>query len=605
MKKNWLWFAVTVLVIGTMVLGACQPQTVIVEKEKIVKETVVVKEEVEVEKEVTKVVEVEVEKEKIVKETVVVKEEVEKVVEIEVTPTPVPELEGEIVISFGGSDTQTWENMCLAYQALHPKVQCKVELKPGEGYQDWIRAQFAAGTPSVSLLAINQVADLINAEKFIDFAPYMDRVSPYTGEPWKEDIDEGALLNMTNPIDGKINVLNLETVQVLWFYNKRIFEEVGITDVPSQPTWEQFIGWCQILKDAGYIPLAIEGHFASFWSMRVGWLMRMYADQFTRHEADLVRCQPGDWCFREGIDDTWAYDPTDPHNDDKTEITFNSVRKMKAFYEGVQRVDTPQWKAKYENLSMLLGPMTPPGWIGVTDAQPLFLTQQAGIWLDGAWFFTSFEKNIKQLAEGTYGQNVAEGEPTPTPVPGAAQATAFEIGTFNNPSMEGEYVDAPARTIEVNIGFWGVPKKDQKQNDLEIDFLMFITSPNGYGLYLRNKLDANNLNGGIAGPPVVKDVELPKLYADRFANVELIGNTEKDTAGTYRARGLNDYQPMIREWVDYAQQYFDGKITVDEFLAKYQEAMEAQFEIMITEHLKWADGLQALDNPEKEPEKIQ
>jgi len=26
---------------------------------------------------------------------------------------------------------------------------------------------------------------------------------------------------------------------------------------------------------------------------------------------------------------------------------------------------------------------------------------------------------------------------------------------------------------------------------------------------------------------------------------------------------------------------------------------------MITEHLKWADGLAALDNPEKQPEKIQ
>jgi hypothetical protein len=134
---------------------------------------------------------------------------------------------------------------------------------------------------------------------------------------------------------------------------------------------------------------------------------------------------------------------------------------------------------------------------------------------------------------------------------------------------------------------------------------MFVTSPNGYGIYLRNKLDPNNLEGGIAGPPAIKDVQLPQLYADRFANVDLIGNTEKNTAGTYRSRGLNDYQPMIREWVDLAQQYFDDKITVDEFLEKYQAAMEAQFETMITEHLKWADGLDALDNPEKQPEKIQ
>jgi ABC-type glycerol-3-phosphate transport system substrate-binding protein len=489
---------------------------------------------------------------------------------------------------------------------MHPKVTCKVELKPGEGYQEWIRAQFAAGEPAASLVNANVVADLVNADKFLDLAPYMDRISPYTGMPWREDIDAGALANMTDPIEGEINMLNLETVQVLWFYNKQIFEEVGITDVPSQPTWDQFIGWCQTLKDAGYIPLAIEGDSASFWQMRIGWLMRMYADQFTRHEAELVRCQPGDWCFREGIDDVWSYDPTDPHNDDNTEITFNSVRQMKAFYEGQQRVDGPEWRAKYENLSQLLGPMTEPGWIGVSDALPLFLTQQAGIWLDGAWFFTSFEKQIKQLAEGTYGMaGLEEGAPTPTPVPGAERAEVFELGTFNNPSMEGQYVDAPARTIEVNIGFWGVPKKEQAQNELEVDFLMFVTSPSGYGLYLRNRLDPNNLQGGISGPPAVKNVQLPELYAQRFANVDLIGNTEKATAGTYRSRGLNDYQPMVREWVDLAQQYFDGQIMVDEFLTGYQTAMEANFETMLTEHLNWADGLAALDNPEKQPEKIE
>jgi raffinose/stachyose/melibiose transport system substrate-binding protein len=539
-------------------------------------------------------------------ETVVKEVEVEKVVEIEVTPQPEAQLEGEIVISFQGNDTQTWENVCLAYQAINPGVTCKVELKPGEGYQEWIRAQFAAGDPAASLMNANVVADLVNAGKFLDLAPYMDRTSRYTGNPWREDIDAGALANMTNPIDGKVNMLNLETVQVLWFYNKSIFEEVGITNVPSQPSWSEFIGWCQTLKDAGYIPLAIEGSAASFWQMRVGWLMRMYADQFTRHEAELVRCQEGDWCFREGIDDKWEYDPTDPHNDNNTRITFNSVRKMKAFHEGLQKVDSPEWYAKYENLAQLLGPMTPPGWIGVTDALPLFLTQQAAIWLDGAWFFTSFEKQIKQLAEGSYGTTgLAEGEPTPTPVPGAERAVVFELGTFNNPSMEGMFVDAPARTIEVNIGFWGVPKKAQAQNELEIDFLMFLTSPSGYGIYLRNKLDPNNLQGGIAGPPVVKDVTLPAIFAERFANVDLIGNTEKDTAGTYRSRGLNDYQPMVREWVDLAQQYFDGQLDTAEFLEKYQAAMDANFETMLEEHLKWADGVAALQNPEKEPQKIE
>ncbi|MCY4526896.1 MAG: hypothetical protein OXB89_09840, partial [Anaerolineaceae bacterium] len=59
-------------------------------------------------------------------------------------------LSGRIVISFQQRDTQTWQALCDAYTALHPEVECVVELKPQEGYQEWIRTQFAAGTPDAS-----------------------------------------------------------------------------------------------------------------------------------------------------------------------------------------------------------------------------------------------------------------------------------------------------------------------------------------------------------------------------------------------------------------------------------------------------------------------
>ena len=565
------WLALVVILVVGPLLAACQPQ--------VVRETVVVEKEVE----------------KVVKET----EVVEKVVEIQVTPTPEQELEGTIVISVQGNDTQTWENVALAYAALNPKVDVRVELKPEEGYQEWIRAQFATGDSGVSLVNANVVNDLIQAEKFVDLVPYLDKVSPYSGVPWRDDIQAQHLSQMIDPVKNNMYVLNLETVQVMWFYNKSIFEEAGITDVPNQPTWDQFVEWGEKIKDAGYIPVAVEGDFNSFWAMRVGWMARMYTDQYTRHEEPDIHCQPGDWCFREGIDDVWEYDPSDPFNDSRISATFNSARALRAFHEGQQRVDTPEFKAMYENLARVLGPMTQPGWIGTVDALPLFLTQKAAMWLDGGWFFTQFEKQIRQLAEGTYG--VKEGEPTPTPIAGAERAEAFELGTFNVPSMEGEYVDAPARTMEGTVGFWGIPKKGQKQNDLEVDFLMFLTSPSGAALYLRNKLDPNNLHGGVSGPLVVTSVDLPEPWKTRFANVKLIGAA--DGPAGYRARGLHDYQPMVREWADLAQSYFEGQITVDEFLTSYQTAMEGLFEEMLTEHLLWAEGLAALDHPEKEPEK--
>ena len=75
---------------------------------------------------------------------------------------------------------------------------------------------------------------------------------------------------------------------------------------------------------------------------------------------------------------------------------------------------------------------------------------------------------------------------------------------FNNPSMTGPYVQAPARTISVAIDFYGVPKKSFAQNRLNVDFLMWFTSPQGYGTYI--KASVASPNGSLVGPPIVKNM---------------------------------------------------------------------------------------------------
>lgn len=522
-------------------------------------------------------------------------EEVE--VEVAAEPETDTELSGDIVVSFNSQDTQTWEAMCAAYMAMHPNVNCRVELKPPDGYQDFIRTQFAAGDPEFSLVGANVVADLVNDKAFLDMSAYLDRINPYSNRPWREDFDPVGLANMRDPLTGELFMVNIETVQVLWFYNRDLFAQAGILEEAqavaatprNQPTWDQFLGWCDALNDAGIIPVAIEGDFRSFWEMRVGWIARMYADQYTRDEAELVRCQPGDYCFREGVDDMWTYDPSDPGNDDATDLTFNPVRKLIALRDGVQTVKGDAWREMYTNFKEFGDRCTPPGWIGTTDAYPLFLTGEAAIKLDGAWLLSQFEKDIRSLAEGSY----ESGDETLQ-----AAAEVFELGTFNNPTMEGGEVDAPARTIEVNIGFWGIPKKDVAQNDLEVDFLMFVTSPEGAGLYLDNKLDPDNLQGGVNGPLALNDVELPDDLATRFEGIRLIGNTEKDTAGTYRARGVADYQPTVREWVDLAHQYFLDEITLDEFLDQYHQSLLDNFD-GILEHMNITP--EDLEDPSRKP----
>ena len=101
-------------------------------------------------------------------------------------------------------------------------------------------------------------------------------------------------------------------------------------------------------------------------------------------------------------------------------------------------MDSPEWRAMYENFYQFGKRCAEPGWIGTSDAYPLFLTGKAAIRLDGAWLLSSFERDVRNLAEGTYNYTASAADaPTPTPSAGDLAAKVFTVGSFNNPSMEG------------------------------------------------------------------------------------------------------------------------------------------------------------------------
>ncbi len=92
-------------------------------------------------------------------------------------------LSGRVVISFQQRDTRTWQARCDAYTPINPDVECVVELKPSGGYQEWIRTQFAAGTPEASYVNANVVADLVNDKAFLDLSAYLASRVPAACDP--------------------------------------------------------------------------------------------------------------------------------------------------------------------------------------------------------------------------------------------------------------------------------------------------------------------------------------------------------------------------------------------------------------------------------------
>jgi len=516
------------------------------------------------------------------------------------------EWEGEVVVSLQSQNTMTWQALCDAYMQKNPKVKCLVELKPSEGYQDWIRTQFAGGEPRPSLVNGNVVADLITAKKFVNLEDYLDKPNPYNnGKPWRESFDQDVMFLSRDPTTGELYHLSLEMVKIIWFYNKDIAAKIGMTEPPQ--TWDELAAWMAKAREAGYIPFSIGGDFQEFWEMRIGWLARMYQDGFycTPDKWELSRCQPGDWCYEVGVDDKFppANWQEDRHYDDGNRVHQNPVRWILAFQEGKIGPKDPEYRALMREFKKVLTPENlPPGWTGVNGqtAYSLFLSGKALFWLDGGWMISHFEKDINNLRTGKF-FTVKEGEPTPTPDPSFQTIRPFEFGTFDNPKMTAPEAKCPwQRTIEWPVGFWSVPKKSAKQNDLEIDFLMFVTSPEGFGIYVQTNMDPNNPQGGLVGPFIVKGVEMPPEMAAKFENLKPVGNTEKTTAGSAFSRGIADYQPMVREWVSLAQQYFTNQIDLDTYIEKYDEVLRRpDLWKGLLEHMKLTED--DLAHPEKKP----
>ena len=178
-------------------------------------------------------------------------------------------------------------------------------------------------------------------------------------------------------------------------------------------------------------------------------------------------------------------------------------------------------------------------------ARQLFLTGRAGVWLDASWFFSQFEKFMSDPALGL---------------------NKFGYGTFNLVDVDDSpLVQAPTRSIDNPAGYWMVPTKDKVQNDLEVDFLMFLSTPKMAGLLVETTL--KDPKGDLIGPPMVNGVELSDVWAQRFA---VIGGRGQGEGG---APGIHGLDPeCTREWVDLAQQYATDKLDEGQFFQGFQES---------------------------------
>ncbi len=496
-------------------------------------------------------------------------------------------LSGTITINTqaGVGAAEAWKAVAEAYTQKHPKVKVVVDLKPVEGYGEWVQNIYNTDNPTTDIVNIN-LAGSTAVGKSINYLEYADSDSPYSDGVWTDQFNFS--MQTRDLARGEWTALNLDSVQVLWLYNKEIFEKAGISAPPA--TWEELVADCVKIKDAGYQPISMPGDYNSFWAGTMGWLSQIYADQTTRSMVNVYRAQEGDYCYDPDVDGVWSFDPNDPYNDDNWKVDSNAVRAFKAVSDGTYKPDSPGMKTVWTNFAKVF-PKYAGGdaFFGTSDGVPLFYQGKAAMMVDGAWRLINFKKDMEKVASG---EEIKSGEAVINGV------TKFDLGTFNMPSMEGEGIEAKARTIEVATGFLGAIKKDKEHDALVVDFLMYLSSQEGYSKYLTAGIAADMVPNG---PPLVNGVKLPEEYQSIFDNLSFIGNCQKGYS-CMLARGMagsaGDITESYRAFYDYSYKYLSGKMTVDQWIAKHKENVNTYLkEAMKTSGISEKD----LKNPQTAP----
>lgn len=143
-----------------------------------------------------------------------------------------------------------WQELVDAYMAQNSDVIIEMEAISNEPYKDKMRV-ILGGDNAPDLFFTwdgDYVARLAESGAIMDMTPYLQ------AEPdLYASFNQGLLT--TGQVDGKQYGVPVRTCVNFFLYNKELFEENGITELPE--TWDEFLSVCEKLKTNGVTPLAL------------------------------------------------------------------------------------------------------------------------------------------------------------------------------------------------------------------------------------------------------------------------------------------------------------------------------------------------------------
>ena len=438
------------------------------------------------------------------------------------------------------------EEIIRRYEQRHAHL--KVELSViGQEFATWIRTRVAAGGDMVpDIYNGNYTNGYAQQGRWASLDAYLKEENPYTGKAWIDGID-GNLIERYR-IEGKAYTLPIDYIDIAVFYNRDLFAELGLRE---PQTWSEWLALCETIARAGYVPIAIGGDSEAFWAGEMGWLVRLLGDAYLRNYVPMRMAQPGDWDYEEARNAAYQYHPLDLYSD--MLVVLNGEREFQAIQDGTLDFRAPKFRRVYERLSEL-SRYFQQGFMGADtrSAIQLFYTRKAAMCLMHSGSITGIIHDFKKFKP----------------------EERFEYDNFWFPPIVGDpLVEGPFR----GVGGGGMVLAVMQKNDPDhernvIDFLQFLTTPESGRLLVEMTLADEQ---PLTGPLLIEGVELPGNLAEKFAVFKGHGYEKVNY------RGMRDEQESVQEWVVIAQEFMGNRLSLDEFLERYNELMHRSMKRLI------------------------
>jgi raffinose/stachyose/melibiose transport system substrate-binding protein len=342
----------------------------------------------------------------------------------------------------GEPERQAFDIVAAAYREAHPDVQITFLPYPMGDRRETMITMLTGGTaPDLMWTQPDWVNEDLGKEWWLNLDPYLDLPNPYVkgdnpgSGSWHDSFYPSV--DFWRAPDGHLYMLLGDQTQVGIYYNKDLFKEAGIAEIPPS-NWEGLMAYGEALK-------AVEKPGFAWCGGGRGVL-----DQLTWVSGWLAKYFFWDYMSTYDTDDSgWA---------DKWEIAqaIKDGTYSAQMTEQVERLRTMKRMATYWQ----------EGALGMDweATHRLFLSGGAGMEVTGVWMLQNFLNDPERK---------------------------FELGWFYFPTVDkltsnAVPDDVPLTSVASGYGSFQYAltamAKNRGTNDVAADFLMFATTPENIGL---------------------------------------------------------------------------------------------------------------------------